>query len=155
MAHPDKQIVDFIGEHHILTLAVARNNVPYCATCYYAYQKETNTFIFTSDHDTRHIRDFVADGNYQVAAAIALETRLIGKIRGIQITGVMHPMDGDELAVARAAYLKRFPIARLMPNLHLWALVPGFIKMTDNRLGFGKKLIWTPGDPQKPASDAE
>jgi uncharacterized protein YhbP (UPF0306 family) len=149
MPHPEQRIIDFIGEHHILTLAIARDNVPYCATCYYAYLKDQNSFIFTSDHETRHIRDVVLGNNYHVAGTIALETRLIGKIRGIQFTGVIRYLEGTELETAKARYLKRFPIARLMPELHLWSLAPDFIKMTDNRLGFGKKLTWTAGESPK------
>ncbi|MDP1623037.1 MAG: hypothetical protein Q8M08_11945 [Bacteroidales bacterium] len=142
MNHPEQRILDFIGEHHILTLAVSRDNVPYCATCYYAWLKERNQFIFTSDYKTRHIRDVIEGKNYQVAGAIALETRIVGKIRGIQFTGTIKPMEGDDLSVARSRYLKRFPIARMMPDLYLWSLAPDFIKMTDNRLGFGTKLVW-------------
>jgi uncharacterized protein YhbP (UPF0306 family) len=142
MIPPDQQIIDFIGEHHVLTLAVARNNVPYCASCYYAYYKEQNQFIFTSGHETRHIRDVVEGSNFTVAGTIALETRIVGKIRGIQFTGLIRELEGAELKKARSIYLKRFPIARLMSELRLWTLVPDFIKMTDNRLGFGKKLIW-------------
>ena len=59
MTHPEQRIIDFIEEHHIFTLAVARNNIPYCATCYYAWMKEQNEFVFTSDHETRHVRDVV------------------------------------------------------------------------------------------------
>jgi uncharacterized protein YhbP (UPF0306 family) len=143
MALPEPRIVDFIGEHHILTLAVARENVPYCATCFYAYLPAQNQFIFTSGHETRHIRDVLEGGNPNVAGTIALETKIVGKIRGIQFTGLMQELEGDELKKARSAYLKRFPIARLMPDLNLWILSPDFIKMTDNRFGFGKKLIWT------------
>jgi len=139
---PEQRIVDFIGEHHILTLAVVKDNVPYCATCYYAYLQTQNLFVFSSGHETRHIRDVVEGGNYTVAGAIALETKIVGKIRGIQMNGLISELEGDELKKARAAYLKRFPIARLMPDLTLWMLAPDFIKMTDNRLGFGKKLIW-------------
>jgi uncharacterized protein len=142
MDHPEARIVEFIREHHILTLAVSRGNIPWCATCYYAYRIEENKFFFTSDHETRHIRDVIEGGNFQVAGTIALETRIVGKIRGIQFTGKIEELEGDELKKAKAAYLKRFPIARLMNGLNLWALSPDFIKMTDNRLGFGKKLIW-------------
>ncbi len=146
MNPPDKQILDFIGEHHILTLAEARDNIPYCATCYYVWQKERNRFIFTSDPDTRHVRDIVEGGNYRVAGTVSLETKLVGKIRGIQFTGVMAQPDGEELQKATRDYLKRFPIARMMPHLHLWSLTPDFIKLTDNRLGFGTKRVWTPGN---------
>ena len=143
MNHPEQHITDFIREHHILTLAIARDNIPYCATCYYAYLKEENRFVVTSDEQTRHISDVLAGHNFRVAGTIALETKIVGKIRGIQFTGVLNILDGEALKRAKSAYLKRFPIARLMPGMHLWAIDPEFFKMTDNRLGFGTKLVWT------------
>lgn len=76
----DPRILKFISEHHILNLAVSRDNQPYCATCYYAYMPEQNRFIFTSDHDTRHVKDVVEGRNYRAAGTIALETRIVGKI---------------------------------------------------------------------------
>jgi len=142
MTHPDQRILDFIREHHILTLAVARDNIPYCATCYYAWQKEFSRFILTSDPDTRHVKDVTEGGNYRVAGTVALETRLVGKIRGIQFTGTLALPTREEQDQVKSAYLKRFPVARLMPHLHLWILTPDFIKLTDNRLGFGTKLLW-------------
>jgi len=41
---------------------------------------------------------------------------------------------------AQRAYCKRFPVANLM-ELNLWQLDVTYFKFTDNRLGFGKKLI--------------
>lgn len=58
----DKRILDFIRRHHVLTLAVAAGNTPYCAHCFYCYLPERNLFVFTSDPDTRHIRDFENSG---------------------------------------------------------------------------------------------
>ncbi len=37
--------------------------------------------------------------------------------------------------------MKRYPFAILMKT-QLWVVDLDFIKLTDNRLGFGKKLIW-------------
>jgi uncharacterized protein YhbP (UPF0306 family) len=141
MEQIDDRIIRFIKKHHVLTLAVSKDNVPYCASCFYSYMPETNRFIFTSDPETRHISDFLACGHTHVAGTIALETRIIGKIRGVQFTGnLIHP--GEEtLHIARKAYLLRFPFAALT-ELFLWILDPDYIKLTDNRLGFGKKLIW-------------
>lgn len=138
----DTRIVEFIKEHHVLTLAVARENIPWCATCFYVYMPDQNLFVFTSDDDTRHVKDVLESGNYRVAGAIALETKMVGKIRGIQFAGILRKLQDKELLKARKAYLKQFPIARLT-KLELWSLEPHIIKMTDNRLGFGKKLIWT------------
>jgi uncharacterized protein len=141
MEKPDERILKFINEHHVLTLAVVNKNLPWCASCFYVYLPERNLFVFTSDPDTRHISDVIQSNNYQVAGAIALETRITGKIRGIQFSGTIRELGGEELKTGKKAYYEKFPIARLS-KLFLWGLEPGFIKMTDNRLGFGKKLIW-------------
>jgi uncharacterized protein YhbP (UPF0306 family) len=53
----EKRIIDFIKEHHVLTMATSKNNQPYCANCFYAYLEDENAFVFTSDMDTKHIKD--------------------------------------------------------------------------------------------------
>jgi len=53
----------------------------------------------------------------------------------------MEVPEGDLAEKAKVAYLKRFPVAILMKT-NLWVVKVRYIKMTDNRLGFGKKLIW-------------
>jgi uncharacterized protein YhbP (UPF0306 family) len=78
----------------------------------------------------------------RIAAAIALETRVVGRLQGLQIEGEVRMAEGVELAAARRAYLKRFPYAAVMEQ-PLWILEPAMMKLTDNTLGFGKKLIWT------------
>jgi uncharacterized protein YhbP (UPF0306 family) len=154
MTTPDPRMVEFIQEHHILTLAVSNNGVPWCATCFYVYLPAENRFVFTSDDETRHIRDVEESGHWLVAGAIALETRIVGKIRGIQFLGNLAALRGDAATPYRKAYLKRFPIARLAPRLSLWSLDPTLIKMTDNRLGFGKKLHWPATDDRKDSNEA-
>ena len=132
----DKRIIDFIKRHHILTLAtVSSTGEPYCAACFYAYDKERNRLIFTSDDATRHAQDMLQ--NASVAIGITLETRVVGKVQGVQICGKAERGDEQD----RLLYIKRFPYTAVMP-LHLWAVEPSFIKLTDNTLGFGKKLIW-------------
>ena len=138
---PEERILKFIREHHIFTLAVSKENEPWCATCFYVFDEKLNRFIFTSDDDTRHIMDAVSSGNFRVCGAIALETRMVGKIRGIQFSGIMKKLEGDEKKPAKKSYVEAFPIARLAP-LTIWSLTPDYIKMTDNRLGFGTKLVW-------------
>lgn len=135
----DKRIIDFIKKHHVLTLATSKGNEPWVASCFYAYLAEINLFVFTSDRSTRHIKDIEA--NSKVAASIVLETRIVGKIQGVQLKGRVTEPKEEQKKKARAAYLKRFPYAVLKDSI-LWILEPDYIKMTDNRLGFGKKLIW-------------
>lgn len=139
MQEIDKRITRFIRKHHIFTLATSADNKPYVCTCFYVYLEDRNWFVYTSDHETRHIRELIAQP--RVAAAIALETLAVGKIQGIQLTGTSRELEGEEYEVALKAYLTKFPIA-LLKKLNLWVLEPDFLKMTHNQLGFGTKLIW-------------
>lgn len=135
----DKRIIRFIKKHHVLTIATSNNNEPYCANCFYAYLEEENFLIFTSDKDTKHIEYTVSQS--LVAGTIVLETTIIGKICGIQFQGIISDINGDFDSKAKKAYYKRFPYSLLMETT-LWKIDLTFIKFTDNRLGFGKKLIW-------------
>ena len=139
MNNPEKRIVEFINEHHVLTLATSVGNNPWCANCFYIYLEEENCFVFTSDDKTKHVQDVIANEN--VAGSVVLETKTIGKIQGIQFCGIMEKPKKDLATIAKKTYLKRFPYALLMKT-SLWIVKPSRIKMTDNRLGFGKKLIW-------------
>ncbi len=132
----DQRIEKFIRRHHVLTLATATTKgEPYCCNLFYAYCG-SGTFVFTSDTPTRHAR--MMERNGRVAASVVLETRIVGRVQGLQITGDAVRADDD---AARLAYIKRFPYAALA-ELRLWRLEADMMKYTDNTLGFGKKLIW-------------
>lgn len=136
----DQKIIKFFKKHHVLTIATTVNDEPWCANCFYVYLEEENALVFTSGTDTRHGQEFLK--NARVAGSVVLETLVIGMIRGIQFQGIVTLAEGEILSRAKSAYLKRFPVAALMET-HLWVVSLTNIKMTDNRLGFGKKLIWT------------
>lgn len=135
----DSRIIRFFRKHHVLTISTTVNNEPWCASCFYVYLEEENALVFTTGEGTRHGKEFVE--NPHVAGSVVLETMIIGKIRGIQFSGVVSEPEGEILAKAKSAYLKRFPVAALM-DTRLWMVKLTYIKMTDNRLGFGKKVIW-------------
>ena len=140
---PSKKIIDFINHHHVLTLATSVNNIPYCANCFYVYLEDANTFVFTSDMKTKHVEDALQ--NKKVAGSVVLETSIVGKIQGIQFQGEMKLPEGEKKKTVNKAYMKKYPFAKLM-NTKLWVIDLSFIKLTDNRLGFGKKLIWEKED---------
>ncbi len=135
----DSRIIKFFRKHHVLTIATTVENEPWCANCFYVYLEEENAIVFTTDGVTRHGEEFLK--NPLVAGSVVLETMVIGRIRGIQFQGIVSEPDGEMLSKAKWAYLKKFPPAALM-DTHLWLVKLTLIKMTDNRLGFGKKLIW-------------
>lgn len=135
------RLAAFLAEHHVLVLATARDGQPWTASCYYAFDADSGRFIVASDPATRHLQEALSEP--RVAWAIHLETRIVGKIRGLQATGRLAVLEGTDLEAARTLYLRTFPVARMMPRLDLWALEPDTLKLTDNRLGFGTKLTWT------------
>ena len=139
MNNIDKRIVEFIHEHHVLTIATSNDNEPYCANCFYVYLEDENALVFTSDKTTKHIKDIYLQN--LVAGSVVLETNIIGKIRGIQFQGIIRQPEGELFKKVKKVYLKRFPVAMLMKTT-LWIVELTFIKFTDNRLSFGKKLIW-------------
>lgn len=127
------KIVNFINKHHLLTLATSCDNTPYCASCFFVFDKEAPCFIIATDEKTRHGREALL--NPTVAGTIALETNMVGKIQGIQFSGIFRVATVGE----KMTYFKRFPYALAM-NPSLWSIDIGYIKFTDNTLGFGKKL---------------
>ncbi len=132
----DERFIKFIKKHHVLTLATVNGEgMPYVANCFYAFDAKRNLFVFTSDLATRHGAEMAA--NSSVALSIVLETRIVGRVQGLQVTGMA--LRGDD--EARKCYIKRFPYAAAA-DLELWMVEPTMMKLTDNTLGFGKKLVW-------------
>ena len=123
----------------LLTIAASNAEEIWCASAFYAFNKNNNSFIITSDEKTRHIQ--LALYNNIVCGTIALETETIGMIRGLQFKAVINKCSDSLLDKNRLLYLKRFPYA-ILKGGDLWELEITELKFTDNRLGFGKKLYW-------------
>ena len=113
----NERFVRFLRRHHVLTLATVAEGVPYCSNAFYCYDKERNLLVFTSDPATRHAQEM--ERNPRVAASVVLETKIVGRVQGLQLCGTA-----------------------ALAELTLWAIRPDYMKLTDNTLGFGKKLIW-------------
>lgn len=113
----DARIVRFLKKHHVLTLATSGEGAPYCSNAFYCYDAERNLLIFTSDMATRHAQQMAR--NPCVAASVVLETKVVGRVQGLQLCGKAERAD----EAARRAYLKRFPYA-VLAELTLWAIAP-------------------------------
>lgn len=129
----DTKVYTFIQDHHVLNLCTCKDNEPYCASCFYAFEKEHFCFIFASNTKTKHIQNILENPN--IAGNIHLETKEVGKIQGLQFQGICQEATKKE----QAFYYKKYPFARALLT-KLWSLRIKHIKFTDNRLGFGKKL---------------
>jgi uncharacterized protein YhbP (UPF0306 family) len=95
-------------------------------------------WLMTEPH-TRHGGLMLNNG--RVVGTIAPKPKSIALIRGVQYRAEAVLLSGEEAEAARARYCKRFPIARAM-KASVWRLDLHEVKMTDNTLGFGKKLHW-------------
>lgn len=130
------KIADFIANHHVLSLATTSNEELSVCSLFYAYIKEKKSFIVASSDDTTHIQHIKK--NNTIAGNILLETKTIGKIQGLQFRGTFLEISDRELS---QHYFQQFPYAKVM-NPKLWKIEVNYMKMTDNTLGFGKKIIW-------------
>ena len=131
-----EKIALFLNEHHVMSLATTDFSELSVCSLFYAYSKDKNSFVVASSDDTLHIEHIKQ--NAAVAGNILLETKEVGKIQGVQFKAAFTPLEDIEL---KKLYFKIFPYARaLLPKL--WQIEVKYLKMTDNRLGFGKKIIW-------------
>ena len=131
-----EKIAQFIQEHHVMTLATSDGQSVSACSLFYAYDVETQTFVVASADDTTHVHH--SQKNPHIAGNILLETKSVGKIQGVQFKGSFALLEDSSL---EGLYFKAFPYAlALAPKL--WSIRVDFFKMTDNRLGFGKKIIW-------------
>ena len=122
-----------------MTLATCHDDEAYCCSLFYTYMDDEGCFVFSSENSTRHVRNL--SHNMVVSACIALETEMVGNIQGLQLQGLVYRPSGVLAKAARRAYMRRFPYAALF-HTPFWVLEPTWAKLTDNRLGFGKKLTW-------------
>jgi hypothetical protein len=129
-------INSFIQEHHVMSLATTVDDALSVCSLFYVYVASLESFVVASSPDTTHIKHI--EENDKVAGNILLETKKVGEIKGVQFRGVFSKLESNAL---KMHYFKKYPYA-LALNPTLWQIKVNYFKMTDNKLGFGKKLIW-------------
>ena len=130
-----ERIETFIAEHHVMSLATSGENGVSVCSLFYAYDTKTKSFIVASSDDTLHIKNILQ--NKFVAGNILLETKNVGEIKGLQFSGEFTLLEDEKL---KHYYFDAFPYA-LALNPKLWQIKVKHFKLTDNTLGFGKKII--------------
>ena len=130
------KIANFIEAHHVMSLATAFDEELSVCSLFYTYDSKSRSFIVASSEDTLHIKHIKC--NAKIAGNIVLETKKVGEIKGLQFRGEFRALNEHRL---KLEYFKKFPYAlALAPKL--WQIKVSYFKMTDNSLGFGKKIIW-------------
>jgi len=133
-----EKITAFIKKHHVMSLATCNGVKVSVCSLFYAYDEKKFSFVVASSEDTLHVKHVLQ--NPKIAGNILLETQEVGKIEGLQFQGEMQELHDNSL---KKLYFKHFPYAlAMLPKL--WQIKVSYFKLTDNRLGFGKKIIYEP-----------
>lgn len=129
-------MVSFLRAQHVLHLATTHENRPWVATCFYAFDAKEAIFVIASNTNTRHIKEALE--NAHVAGTVALQTKEVGRIMGVQFEGELEAATGKD----KRRYFKAYPFALAMVPT-LWRIRITSAKLTNNRLGFGHKEYFT------------
>lgn len=118
---------------------------PHAAAVYFTADERLHLYFF-SDPESQHARDIIRDRR----AAVALHPECEGweDIRGLQMHGeVQLVQPGDEWDRAWDIYVDKFPFVTDLQDIiaqnQLYVFVPHWIRLVDNRKGFGFKQEWT------------
>ena len=141
----------FIQSHFTLTLATADGDQPWAAALYYVSDGALNLY-FTSDPESRHVREGLGTG--RVAVAIHGAHQPWGTIRGIQMQGRLAAIAPGDRESVEAIYFARFTdvsfmirspadamqmrIAEKFGSSVFYRVTPLRLRYIDNRCGFGK-----------------
>lgn len=138
-AEDQQPIIRFLSKQHVLTLCAGNGVEMWCANCFYVFDAERMALWLMTEPHTQHGK--LMQQNSRVVGTIAPQPKSIALIKGVQYRGDIALLVGDDERLARERYCKRFPVAKVM-KAPIWQLTLQEVKMTDNRLGFGKKLYW-------------
>ncbi|ECC3873582.1 hypothetical protein CPK87_15835 [Salmonella enterica] len=129
----------WLAKQHVVTWCVCREGELWCANAFYLFDAQHVAFYLLTDDKTRHAQ--MSGACAPVAGTVNGQPKTVARIRGVQFKGEIRRLEGQESDAARKAYLRRFPVARVLPA-PVWEIRLDEIKFTDNTLGFGKKMRW-------------
>jgi uncharacterized protein YhbP (UPF0306 family) len=137
----NERIEAFIEGQTVATVCCVdpNDNTPYCFSCFYSYDKEKQLLYFKTSSSSHHAG--IIAMNPIVAGAIQPDKLNRLAIKGLQFTGRMVEENDPLASAASSVYHKKYPFALAMPG-EVWTIELRTMKMTDNTLAFGKKLIW-------------
>ncbi|WP_107691317.1 pyridoxamine 5'-phosphate oxidase family protein [Campylobacter concisus] len=135
----DDRIVKFLKKMHLASVCVIdEEGQPYAFSAFYAFDEVNFSLLLASSDDSSHIK-FLKNSKL-VAGTVALDTKIVGKIEGVQFQGVMREAKENEIEI----YFERFFYAKAM-DPKIWCINLEKLKFTSNILGFGKKIKWEKG----------
>ena len=137
-------VLSLLAETHSLTLAtIDPDGRPRATPLFFAFDDQAGLF-FLSDRETQHCRNLRRDPS--AAASLYPEVADWREIRGLQIRGLASAIPASERAPALALYTTRFPflgeLNTIVSRSEIYRLRPTWVRLIDNRQGFGYKREW-------------
>ena len=132
-------ITHFLQQQSCATICCINEGVPYCFSCYYAFNPEDGLLYFKSSEKAGHFALLTS----KAVVAGTIHPDKINKMvtRGILFQGEIldrfDPMAKD----ADAIYHRNIPMALVIKGT-VFTVLLNMVKMTDSRMGFGKKIAW-------------
>jgi uncharacterized protein len=136
----DIRIADFMQNQTVATVCcLDEAGHPYCFSCFYAVDFNKQLLYFKTSATTHHAH--LMRKKNLVSGTILPDTLNKLNIRGIQFSGEVLLEDHPLCVDASSKYHKKYPFALVMPG-DVWTIQLTKIKMTDDRIAFGKKIHW-------------
>ncbi len=134
-------ILSLLAESTTFSLATTEaDGSPRATPLFFAVGRNLE-LLFLSDPETPHIRNVLRSP--AAAAAAYPEVSDWRQIRGVQFKGTVERVPQNEIENAFELYRARFPyveeVGSALENSELYAFRPRWIRLIDNRQGFGHK----------------
>jgi hypothetical protein len=136
--------LQYLAEHHVMTLATQGADGPWAAAVFYV--NDGYTLLFLSSPNSRHARNLASEP--RVAATVQEDYAEWAAIRGVQLEGRVRELASAEASRARALYGAKFaivggqapaPIAAALAKVRWYELVPERLYFVDNAIAFGHR----------------
>jgi uncharacterized protein YhbP (UPF0306 family) len=138
-------VVALLGETMTMVLATRMPDGTPRATPVFFAVDERLRLVFLSDPESVHSRNLTTMPS--ASAAMYPEEGDWRKLRGVQMTGRAYALEGREAEAARRTYARRFPfvseLASAMAATRIYAFTPRWVRLIDNRRGFGFQQDWS------------
>lgn len=140
----DLPFVDLLSLSTLTLATASRECAPHAAPVYFAADENLRLYFFSDPH-SRHGQDLAV--NPIAAAAIYPECFDWQDIRGLQMRGQVTRVDqGQDWEHAWDAFATKFPfvmeLREVVANNQFYCFTPSWIRLVDNRRGFGYKQEW-------------
>ncbi len=140
---PERLALAYLAQHQVMTIATVGEDGVWAAAVFYAH--EGFDLFFLSAGHTRHALHI--HENPQVAATIQEDYAEWTAVKGIQLSGSVTQLHGEEKAVAINLYQKKYafltqaplPIQMALKKVNWYRLCPDRLFFVDNSRRFGHR----------------